>query len=51
MDEKRPEATDADLKRPEDAIKDLEPDAHEGEAVTGGAFDTFIKLDDAIKEG
>lgn len=40
---------DAELKQPDDTIKDLEPDEHEGEGVKGGAVDTFIKLDDNYK--
>jgi hypothetical protein len=32
--------------RPDEAIKDLEPDKEEGEAVTGGAaVDYFLKID------
>jgi len=43
------DAGEWELKRPEEAIKDLEPDEHEGEAVTGGAIDSYIKIDDSIK--
>jgi hypothetical protein len=35
---------EADLKQPDEAIKDLEPDEQEGEAVTGGAFDTYLEF-------
>ena len=49
MDEKRIESDDAQLKQPEEAIKDLEPDAQEGEGVQGGAIDSYIKLDSNLK--
>lgn len=39
MDEKRLGADEAALKQPEDAIKDLEPDEHEADAVVGGGLD------------
>jgi hypothetical protein len=44
MDEQRqPEQEkEAELSRPDDAIKDLEPDQEEGDAVKGGAA---IKID------
>ncbi len=45
MDEQRQPDTqgkEPELKRPDDEIKDLEPDKEEGDAVTGGAN---IKLD------
>jgi hypothetical protein len=45
MDETRrsdENAAEQELKRPDEAIKDLEPDEHEGEAVTGGAVDFKI---------
>jgi len=49
MDEKRTGADEAELRQPEDSIKDLEPDAQEGEGVTGGAADSYLKLEDTIK--
>lgn len=45
MDEKRTGAEEAELKRPDEAIKDLEPDEQEGEAVTGGAVDSYLKYE------
>lgn len=40
-DEKRPDEPKAepDLKRPDEAIKDLEPDEHESAAVMGGVME------------
>jgi hypothetical protein len=35
---------DTALRRPDEAIKDLEPDKEEGEAVTGGAFDAYLQF-------
>lgn len=46
MDEaKRPDEpkVEPDLKRPEEAIEDLEPDKHEGDEVKGGYI--YQKLD------
>jgi hypothetical protein len=45
MDEQRqpdPQEKEPELKRPDEAVKDLEPDREEGDAVKGGAN---IKLD------
>jgi hypothetical protein len=36
---------EAELRQPDEAIKDLEPDEQDGEAVTGGAIDSFIKTE------
>jgi hypothetical protein len=51
MEERQPvnepaenEPADAELKRPEEAIKDLEPDEQAAEDVTGGGSDMFMKL-------
>jgi hypothetical protein len=47
MDQKRtPDegSAEAELRQPDEAIKDLEPDEQEGEAVTGGAIDSYIKF-------
>ena len=38
--EKEPE-----LRQPEEAVKDLEPDARESGDVKGGAVDAFLKVD------
>jgi hypothetical protein len=46
MDE---EKQDPELKRPEDAVEDLEPDDGDTEAVKGGAGPQF--KDPSIKEG
>jgi len=41
-DHKQPQqAREPELMRPDEAIKDLEPDEQEGEAVKGG---TFLKI-------
>jgi hypothetical protein len=40
------ELTDPDLKRPDEAIKDLEPEEQAAEDVRGGAVDMFLKLDE-----
>ena len=40
MDEKRSGADEAELRRPDEAIKDLEPEEQEADAVVGG-----LKLD------
>jgi hypothetical protein len=40
MDEQRAGTDEPELRRPEDAIADLEPDEHEADAVVGG-----LKLD------
>jgi hypothetical protein len=39
------QAQEPELKRPEDAVEDLEPDAEDTEAVKGGAVDAFSKYD------
>ncbi len=50
MDDTRRADEDApELKQPEDAIKDLEPDAQEGEGVMGGAVDSYLKIEDTYK--
>lgn len=51
MDQKQSRTDDdaPQLKQPEEAIKDLEPDALEGEGVKGGAIDSYDKIDDSIK--
>jgi len=49
MDEKRMGSDEAELKQPDEAIKDLEPDAQEGEGIQGGAIDSYIKLDSNLK--
>jgi len=48
MDETRRsdgDGTEPELMRPEDAIKDLEPSDADGDAVAGGAIDSYIKLE------
>jgi hypothetical protein len=49
MDETRSGRDEAELQQPDEAIKDLEPEEHEGEAVTGGAIDSYLQFGDAIK--
>jgi hypothetical protein len=44
-DGKRDEARDASLKRPEEAIEDLEPDERASEDVKGGDFTISKKVD------
>jgi hypothetical protein len=42
MDEQQPEQpTEPKLRRPEEAVEDLEPVAEDAEAVKGGAVDSF----------
>lgn len=43
MDEARPK-DEPQLKRPDEAVEDLEPDMHEADEVTGGAGSP-IKID------
>jgi hypothetical protein len=45
MDEQKREESvdDPELKRPEEAVKDLEPEEEEGEGVKGGALNAYIK--------
>ena len=47
-DQKRQEepTKDAELKRPEEAIDDLEPDERDRENVKGGGYYLKIKMDD-----
>ena len=46
MDEQRQadkQEKEPEVRRPDEAIKDLEPDKEEGDAVKGGAAPIFIK--------
>jgi len=50
MDETRRADEDApELKQPDEAIKDLEPDAQEGEGVKGGVDLNFTKIEVTYK--
>ena len=40
------ELAEPELKRPDEAIKDLEPEEQAAEDVRGGAVDMFLKLDE-----
>jgi hypothetical protein len=42
---------EAELRQPEEAIKDLEPSEQEGQDVTGGAIDSYMQFEDTIKDG